>query len=190
MNVVKSWVESGRVIEGWAYKHPLFPSRDTISRSRRVMAEYLCRSLGRNDNVHHKNGDTLDDRMENLELKSCAEHSRDHMVGNKHGLGHSHTEEVRSRISAKLKGIPKSDVMKAKLREKNLGKVISEDTRQKISIALKGRPGPVLSVDARKRISESLKGHVVSEETRRKISITKKARLAALPEPALRRVGT
>lgn len=42
------------------------------------MEQFLGRRLGRNEYVHHRNGNTLDNRMENLELVDAATHTRRH----------------------------------------------------------------------------------------------------------------
>ncbi|MBS0654120.1 MAG: HNH endonuclease [Verrucomicrobia bacterium] len=45
---------------------------------RRIMEEYLNRKLLPNEHIHHINGDTKDNRLENLQILSPSEHSRVH----------------------------------------------------------------------------------------------------------------
>lgn len=50
----------------WNYEHRI------------IMERHLGRKLGRNEVVHHKNNNHLDNRLENLEVMSRAEHTRMH----------------------------------------------------------------------------------------------------------------
>lgn len=52
-----------------------------IDNHRLVAEQMLGRKLRRGEVVHHKNGDTTDDRPENLEVMTRREHSRLHRLG-------------------------------------------------------------------------------------------------------------
>lgn len=51
---------------------------------RYIMEQYLGRKLKRNEVVHHKDGNKLNNDINNLELMTLSEHSRMHQVGKKH----------------------------------------------------------------------------------------------------------
>lgn len=62
------------VIDDQGYVQVLAPEHPNARKSKRVpehrlvMSKFLCRPLHKNENIHHKNGDRADNRLENLEL--------------------------------------------------------------------------------------------------------------------------
>jgi NUMOD3 motif len=72
-----------------------------------------------------------------------------------------------------VSGFVRSEETKQKLSEAGKGRTHSEETRKKISESQKGR---TLSEETRKKMSESLKGKKHSEESKKKMSESKKAK--------------
>ena len=70
------------------------------------MEQHLGRKLSRFEVVHHKNGDRSDNRIENLEVMSLAEHTRFHF------LGKSISEEHKKKTSEANKGKINSTIRK------------------------------------------------------------------------------
>ena len=119
----------------------------------------------------------------------------DNADGNFSFTGKTHSAETKIKLSKNII----SDTHKSVLREKNLGKVLSPETRKKMSesrIGIKKKP---LSAETRKKMSDAKKGktraphsaetieklkiarqnRIITEETRQKISKACKGRIVS-----------
>ena len=116
--------------------HPLFLGKRRVLEHRLVMAEFLGRPLLRTEYVHHKHENTLDNRIDNLEIMSPKKHGAHHI------LGLVRSVETKKRMSIALKGVRHSASCKH----------CTAKVRHKISAALKGRHLPI---ETRRKMSSS-----------------------------------
>lgn len=72
--VHKTYYENGYLVE---YKNG-YNKKGNVKQHRRIMEEYLGRALTSDEVVHHINGNKEDNRIENLQLMTRAQHSSYH----------------------------------------------------------------------------------------------------------------
>ena len=106
------------------------------------------------------------DHPDNLVELTIAEHADAHWL-----LWSQHKIEYDRIVAMSLdRMIGKEEVIRRVLSATHLGKVISEETRKKMSDAAKARPRRTLSAEHAKRLLESNIGKKCSEEKKNKIS--------------------
>ena len=106
-------------------------------------------------------------------------------------IGYKQSEEHKHKVSLIKKGISPSRLAIENSANIRRGKLRSEETKRKISLALKGKPNGLKgrklseehrtklrnykpSLETKERISNSMLGHLVSEETKHKIGLIHK----------------
>lgn len=102
-----NWKGGRFVLRGYVYlrlpSHPHCTKLGYVKRSRLVLEESLGRYLERGEIAHHKNGNTIDDRVENLEIMAWGKHTSLHnkvnKKENKYWLGRKHRKSSRQKIS-------------------------------------------------------------------------------------------
>jgi hypothetical protein len=89
-------------------------------------------------------------------------------------FGKRHTDETKRKISIKKTGVPLPESTRLRM----IGRTISEQTRRKLSAALKGRPSPMKgkhhSVESKTRIAYMNLGKTHTDETKKKLSVLMK----------------
>lgn len=101
----------------YPYKKIKLSNGKTINEHRYFMERHLGRKLDRYEVVHHRNENPRDNRIENLEIKSLSEHSRDHRIGK------PLSEETKQKMSKKMaekyqgEGHPQSKLTEILVRE-------------------------------------------------------------------------
>ena len=72
-------VSNGNYVYVIIKNHPNATKNGYIYEHRAIIENYIGRILNINEVVHHINGNTKDNRIENLELMSRSEHSKQHI---------------------------------------------------------------------------------------------------------------
>ena len=97
-----------RVYHGYVFvykpDHPMANTKGRVPEHRLVMAEHLGRTLLPTEHIHHRNGITTDNRIENLVLLSGSEHSREHDGFNRYRATLTPEEARELRRRAGIKG--------------------------------------------------------------------------------------
>lgn len=95
-------------------------------------------------------------------------------AGGDNFTNHPNKEEIRLKISRATTGIKRSEEFKKQNRERQIGRVISPETIEKLRKKLKGK---IKSQEHKDKIRQSLTGRSVPEEVRDKISAALKGRV-------------
>lgn len=73
------WVPIGtKKINSYGYSKIKIAEHKWADEHRHIMAQHLGRKIKSSEIVHHKNGDRLDNHIDNLELLTVSEHMRHH----------------------------------------------------------------------------------------------------------------
>lgn len=143
---------------------------------RLIYEDYYKVSLLEETDIHHIDGDKLNNNISNLIPLKHNNHCSMHMKGNTNMKGHKHTEETRKKMSNAQKGIPKSAETRRKMSISQKGNTYrkgckhTEETRRKMSEARKGKK---LSDIHKQKLSEVRKGVPLSEKNKRGLSFSK-----------------
>lgn len=130
-----SW-QGGRKVDKGGYILILAPSHPNATKAgyvrehRLVMEAQLGRYLTKDEVVHHRNGNTLDNRPENLELFAC---NADHLRVELTGRVPNWTPGGRARLAIAREGKVMSPEARAKISASRRGKTLSPEIRAKRS---------------------------------------------------------
>jgi hypothetical protein len=97
-----------------------------------------------------------------------------HTLGGEGLAGHRHSADTRAKMSIKATGRKQSPEVLARLSSVRKGRIVKEETREKIRQAVQARPPA--SAEVRAKISAAKKGKKLSPEHKAKLAASKAAR--------------
>jgi len=98
-----------------------------------VAEEKYGRSIEHNEQVHHLDGDRLNNHPDNIVIIKTTRHMRLHTIGKKLSAAH------KKKIGETLKGHPHSNMHNANVSKGLRGHIVSPEQREKIRRSLTGR---------------------------------------------------
>lgn len=122
--------------------------------------------------IHHKDKDSLNDNIDNLEKMSNFKHLSLHNKGNNNpSYGRLVSEETREKLSKANTGKKRTQEQKDNISKAKVGKKFTKEHREKLSKAHKGK---ILTEQHKNSISKAHIGKKASLETKEKLSKSKK----------------
>ncbi len=121
----KAWINRGRRM--------IYLDGKTIRYARYMMERHLKRPLKKEEIVHHRDGDMLNDDISNLEIMTIVGHGR------LHNIGKIHTIQARQNMSKAQTGRIFSAEHCKKLSIAHMEKKLNTERKVKMSIAQKKR---------------------------------------------------
>jgi len=117
-----------------------------------ILEQHLGRELTERECGHHINGNTIDNRVENLEVMLKGEHSKLHNIGRVPSdseranmsvaqLGRKHSEKTKRKMSKTAMGHPVKNTTRVKLMLACAIKLSEDDVRQIKKMLSAGIPG-------------------------------------------------
>jgi len=129
----------GYVLVRVGRSHPLADPNGYCHEHKLVMCSYLGRNLLSGEAIHHKNGDKTDNRIENLEIKTCHEHSLKHFgkltaqdviqIRELYHSGDLTQAELAAKFNVPIQRISK--IVKGQVWKSAGGPIIQEDQRRR-----------------------------------------------------------
>lgn len=122
---------------------------------RYIMEKYLGRKLLPNEIVHHKDGDKMNNDLDNLKIMSQSKHMSLHQTGNHNKRNcKPNTKETNEKIRLGNLGLKRSEQTRQNISKAKAGTKYSDEHKKNMSVAHKKR---YTNIEERKKHSDTMK---------------------------------